>query len=109
MILTSSGSVQSIGALVLSADASAVMLRTGATSSSGSGSISKGESLQQAWAREEALAAITSVDFVDAAGAVGRSVDHHTPSYVERLKLQWEDISASFASALSLVSGKKLH
>jgi hypothetical protein len=99
-----SESFSSSGVLLLSADASAVLLRTMVSEPNKSSVMT--DSLHQAWVREEALAGITSVDFVDTAAAVGRAVDHHTPSYSDRLKLHWEEVKSSFASGLTLLSGK---
>jgi hypothetical protein len=101
-----SSKVAATSVLLLSADASAVFLDNVLIAPDKSSMTVSTDKLHQQWVREEALAGITSVDFVDTAAAVGKAVDHHTPSYTDRLKLHWEEVKSSFASGLTLLSGK---
>jgi hypothetical protein len=101
-----SSKIETTRVLLLSADASAVFLDNVLIAPDKSSMVVSTDKLYEHWVREEALAGITSVDFVDTAAAVGKAVDHHTPFYTDRLKLHWEEVKSSFASGLTLLSGE---
>ncbi|CAM9180241.1 unnamed protein product [Phaeothamnion confervicola] len=110
-------SPSALSLLAVSADDSAVMF----------------EAPRQLWAREEALARIESVDFVDLAadelsmlarqgagggdntsgGSAGvpavavpaAGQEHHIPDFQERLRLQWLELRALLARAVSAATG----
>ncbi|KAG5182672.1 hypothetical protein JKP88DRAFT_348676 [Tribonema minus] len=95
-VMASGASLRSAQALVLSADASAALLRRGGSSGDGA--------LATAWVREEALASVESVDFVD------HTVDdvlkeHHIPTYRERLELHWAELKGAAERGVAFVKG----